>query len=58
MLMILEGKVNLYKRGYHVVLRRLRQIHKENKMLKKEVAHLNNVLRIHEDLMFASLEYV
>ena len=51
--MILEGKVALYKRGYHVLLRRLQKVVKSNKLLEKEVSRLNNVLRMHEDFMFS-----
>ena len=52
---ILDGKYNLYKRGYHILLRRVKQIVKDNKNLKKEVSRLNNVLQTHEDLMFSFL---
>jgi len=53
--MILEGKVALYKRGYHVLLRRLKEVNEQKKELKKEVSRLRNVLRMHEDLVFSFL---
>ncbi len=46
--MILEGKVALYKEGYHVLLRRLKRVVSERKKLKKEVQRLENVLRMQE----------
>jgi hypothetical protein len=51
--MILEGKVALYKEGYHVLLRRLKRVVSERKKLKKEVQRLENVLRMHEDLVYS-----
>jgi len=47
--------MNLYKRGFHVLMKRVKRLVKENKSLKKEVDHLNNLLRLHEDFVFALL---
>ena len=52
---ILDGKYNLYKRGYHILQRRVKRIAKDNKNLRKEVSRLDNILQTHEDLMFAFL---
>ncbi len=56
----MEGKVALYKRGYHIALRQLRKMNENNKTLKtanktlkKEVSRLTNVLRLHEDFIFS-----
>ena len=51
-MLILEGKVALYKRGYHVLLRRLRRMTKEMKLMKRENVRLNNLVQMHEDLAF------
>ncbi len=53
MMLILEGKMNLYKRGYHLAVRRLKHFVRMNRELKNEVARLNHVLQLHEDLMFS-----
>ena len=45
--------MNMYKRGYHILIQRLKVMTKDNKSLKKEVSRLNNVLHMHEDLMFS-----
>ena len=52
-LKILEGKIALYKRGYHILLRQLKRMSKEKKRLEKEVSRLTNVVQVHEDLMFS-----
>ena len=49
---ILEGKAAMYKRGYHILLRRLKKVTAEKKSLKKEVRRLQNALQLHEDLAF------
>jgi hypothetical protein len=56
----MEGKIALYKRGYHIALRQLRKMNRKNetlktanKSLKKEVKRLTNVLRLHEDFIFS-----
>jgi hypothetical protein len=47
--------MSLYKEGYHILRRRLKVLVKRNRKLEKEVSHLNNLLRLHEDMIFASL---
>ena len=42
----------MYKRGYHILLRRLKKVTAEKKSLKKEVRRLQNALQLHEDLAF------
>jgi hypothetical protein len=42
--LILEGKVAIYRKGYHVLRRRLQYVTKERKKLKKEVTRLENLL--------------
>ncbi len=49
-LMILEGKVSLYKRGYHVLHRRLKKSTLKRKRLKEEVKMLKTVIQYYEDL--------
>ena len=51
-LKIMEGKLALYKRGYHIVLRRLKRLIGDKKRLKKEVSRLRNIVQMHEDLTF------
>ena len=51
----MSGKLALYKRGYHINLRRMKRVVKENKSLKNEVSRLNDVLQMHEDLTFLLL---
>jgi hypothetical protein len=60
--MILEGKVSLYKSGYHVLLRRSKELVKEkkslekdNRRLEKEVRRLERLMQAHEDFFFACL---
>ena len=49
---ILKGKVELYKQGYHVLLRQSKKMSSERKKLKKEIARLCNLLKMHEDLSY------
>jgi hypothetical protein len=51
--MILEGKMALYKRGFHVLMRRLKELVKDRKNLKRELRRAENLLQIHADLVFA-----
>ena len=49
---ILEGKVALYKEGYHVLLRKLKKQNIEKKKLEKEVKRLSRLVKMHEDICF------
>ena len=49
---ILEGKVALYKRGYHVVLRQLKKLSREKKILEKENVRMRRIIDLHEDFVF------
>ena len=51
-LKILKGKVALYKRGYRVLLRRLKKMNSEKKKLENEVKRLKRVVQIHEDICY------
>ena len=51
-LKILEGKMAMYKRGYHILLRQLKRKSSEMKILKKEVSRLEKIVQLHEDLTF------
>ena len=51
-LKILEGKVALYKRGYHVLLQRLKKVNSEKKFLSSEVKRLTRVVKMHEDIFY------
>ena len=51
-LKILEGKVALYKKGYHVLLRKLKKQSFEKKKLEKEVKRLSRLVKMHEDMCF------
>ncbi len=43
----------LYKRGFHVLMRRLKELVKDRKNLKRELRRAENLLQIHADLVFA-----
>ncbi len=53
MLLIVDAKMNLYKRGYHLAVGRLKRVVRINRELKSEVSRLNSLLRLHEDMMFS-----
>ena len=50
---ILEGKVAIYKRGYHVLLKKLKKMNSEKKFLTKEVKRLTRVVKMHEDIFYS-----
>ena len=47
---ILMGKVALYKKGYHVLRRRLKTLTCKKKKLEIEVKQLKRVVQMHEDI--------
>jgi hypothetical protein len=50
-----EGRAAMYKRVYHIVLRRAKKLSRERTELKKEVKRLNRLLELHEDMVFSWL---
>ncbi len=50
--MTLEGKVAMYKRGYHVLRRRCSSLVREMKTLKKEVKRLRRLVQAHEEISY------
>jgi len=50
--MILEGKVALYKRAFHIQSREVKRLRNERIELKKEVRRLQNMVETHEDIFF------
>jgi hypothetical protein len=54
---MLEGKVALYKRGFHVLRRQVKRIRLEREKWKKEVRRLRDLLQLHEDVVFYALEH-
>ena len=51
-LKIFKGKASLYKYGYHVLLRRVKKMNSEMKILKSEVERLKRLVQMHEDICF------
>ncbi len=48
----MEGKAALYKRGYHILRRRLKRVTTENRSLKSEIVGLRRVLKLYEDIIY------
>jgi len=48
----MEGKITLYKEGYHVLLRQLKRMRKEMDSLKKENKRLKRLVAMHEEVSY------
>ena len=47
---ILQGKVELYKLGFHQARKELKRLKFERKQMKEEIKHLNYIVELHEDI--------